>query len=73
MSDVNHTNIHFVFQKDNGKLQELSSVAISELLKDNPKACGEFNAQFQPGTTFFPKQLQNHPKKLFEIINGYNS
>lgn len=69
----NQYDEHFVFQKGDGKILELSSEAISEMLKDNMNARAKFDAQFKPGKVIFPKQLQNHPKALFEIIDMYNS
>jgi hypothetical protein len=64
---------HFVFQKGDGQLQELSKEAISELLSDNREAQAKFDAQFKPGQKFLPKQLDNHPKVLFEVIDMYNN
>jgi len=69
----NQYDEHFVFQKGDGKILELSSEAISEMLKDNVNARAKFDAQFKPGKVIFPKQLQNHPKALFDIIDMYNS
>jgi len=64
---------HFVFQKGDGPLQELSKEAISELLSDNREAQAKFDAQFKPGQTFLPKQLDKHPKALFDVIDMYNN
>jgi hypothetical protein len=64
---------HFVFQKGDGPLHELSIEAVSELLSDNREAQDKFDAQFQPGRKFLPKQMKNHPKVLFEVIDIYNS
>ncbi len=64
---------HFVFQKGDGPLQELSKEAISELLRDNREAQAKFDAQFKPGQKFLPKQLDKHPQTLFEVIDMYNN
>jgi hypothetical protein len=64
---------HFVFQKGDGPLQELSIEAVSALLSDNREAQDKFDAQFQPGRKFLPKQMMNHPKVLFDAIDIYNS
>jgi hypothetical protein len=63
---------HFVFQKEDGPLHELSIEAVSELLSDNREAQDKFDAQFQPGRKFLPKQMKNHPQVLFEVIDIYN-
>jgi hypothetical protein len=68
----NTSTQHFVFQKDNGKLLEATLETISDMLKDNKEAYGKFNNQFKPGKILFPKQLQNHPKELFDIVDIYN-
>ena len=72
MDNLNSYSTHFVFQKGDGKLWELSIEAIGDLLKDNQKAYDEFKAQFRPGIIAFPKQLQNNSKVLFEVIDIYN-
>ncbi|HZE84921.1 MAG TPA: hypothetical protein VE035_11480 [Puia sp.] len=72
MPRKDETETHFVFQKGDGKLLELSVEAISELLADNKRAQDEFNAQFKPGRVILPKQLQNHPTVLFDVIDIYN-
>lgn len=64
---------HFVFQKGNGPLQELSKEAISEMLSDNREAQAKFDAQFHPGQKFLPKQLDKHPNVLFEVVDMYNN
>jgi len=64
---------HFVFQKGDGPMQELSKGAISEMLSDNREAQAKFDAQFHPGQKFLPKQLDKHPKVLFEVIDMYNN
>ena len=63
---------HFVFQKENGEMIESNKVQISDLLKDNAVAYQKFNEEFRPDLHLFPKQLQNKPGKLFEIIDIYN-
>lgn len=69
----NKSTQHFVFQKGDDKLYELGIKEISELLKDNQAASDKFNTQFKPGKKFLPKQLQNHPKVLFDAIDLYNN
>jgi hypothetical protein len=64
---------HFVFQKGDEPLHELSIEAVSALLSDNREAQDKFDAQFQPGRKFLPKQMKNHPKVLFEVIDIYNN
>jgi hypothetical protein len=64
---------HFVFQKGDGPMQELSKEAISEMLSDNREAQAKFDAQFHPGQKFLPKQLDKHPKVLFDVIDMYNN
>lgn len=64
---------HFVFQKGDGPLQELSLTAISELLSDNREARDKFDAQFHPGQKWLPKQMQNHPKVVFDVVDMYNN
>jgi hypothetical protein len=71
-SGKNEYDTHFVFQKGNGKLLELSGVAISEWLADNRRAYDMFNSQFKRGRVVFPKQLQHHPKVLFDVVDVYN-
>lgn len=64
-------SVHFVFQKGDGPLQELSKEAISEMLSGNREAQAKFDAQFHPGQKWLPKQLQNHPQVLFEVVDMY--
>jgi hypothetical protein len=66
------TTQHFVFQKGNDAMIEANKTQISDLLKDNPTAYAKFNEEFRPDLHLFPKQLQNKPGKLFEIIDIYN-
>ena len=69
----NKSTQHFVFQKGDDKLLELGLASVSDLLKDNKAAFAKFNAQFKPGKVLFPKQMQNHPKVLFDVIDIYNA
>jgi hypothetical protein len=63
---------HFVFQKGDGPLQELGKEAISEALSDNREAQAKFDAEFKPGRVWLPKQLDKHPRALFEAVDMYN-
>jgi hypothetical protein len=67
------SNQYFVFQKGDGPLQQLSKEGISQLLSDNREAQDKFDAQFKPGQKWLPKQLDKHPKVLFEVIDMYNN
>lgn len=69
----NRTDTHFIFQKGSGQLVELSIERIADMLKDNRKAYAYFSQQFgSKDKKVFPKQLQNHPKVLFQAIDLYN-
>jgi hypothetical protein len=69
--DVSHE--FFVFQKGDGPLQQLSKEGISQLLSDNREAQDKFDARFKPGQKWLPKQLDKHPKVLFECVDIYNN
>lgn len=64
---------YFVFQKGDGPLQKLSLEGISQLLSDNRKAHDMFDAKLKPGRRWLPKQLDKHPKVLFECVDIYNN
>jgi hypothetical protein len=64
---------HFLFQKDDGPILELSGKQISELLSDNREAQAKFDATFKPGRKWFPQHLADHPKTLFAILDMYNN
>ena len=68
------TNItHFLFNKGSEKLLELSITEIAELLRDNKMAYNKFTTTFgEKDRILLPKQLQNHPKVIFEAIDIYN-
>jgi hypothetical protein len=66
------TTQHFVFQKGDGEMAEANKISISDMLKDNREAYEKFNDAFKPDRNLFPKQLQNNPGRLFEIIDIYN-
>lgn len=64
---------HFVVQKENGPLQDISIAAMAEYLKDNRAAYAKFVQKFgDKDKKFLPKDLQKHPKVLFEAVDIYN-
>jgi hypothetical protein len=67
------TSIHFLFQKGDGALLELSPTSVSDLLSDNREAQAKFDNTFKPGRKLFPQHLLDHPRILFAIIDMYNT
>ena len=52
---------------------ELSITDIAELLRDNKNAYNKFTSTFgEKDRILLPKQLQNHPRVIFEAIDIYN-
>lgn len=69
----NKNDTHFVFNKGNEQLLELSITDIALLLKNNKNAYNKFTDTFgEKDHILFPKQLQNHPKVIFDAIDIYN-
>ena len=69
----NKNDTHFVFNKGKGQLLELNITDIAKLLKDNKDAYNKFTSTFgEKDRILLPKQLQNHPKVIFEAIDIYN-
>ena len=63
----------FVFQKGSERLLESNISEIADMLKDNKRAYSIFTAQFgSKDKNILPKQLEKHPKALFEAIDAYN-
>ena len=66
-------NSHFVFNKGNEELLELNISGIAKLLKNNKNAFNKFTSTFgEKNRIILPKQLQAHPKVLFDAIDIYN-
>lgn len=72
-SNGNSNIAHFLFNKGREKLLELSITDIAELLRDNKNAYNKFTSTFgEKDRILLPKQLQNHPRVIFEAIDIYN-
>ena len=72
-SNGNVNIAHFLFNKNSEKLLELSITDIALLLKDNKNAYNKFTSTFgEKDRILLPKQLQNHPRVIFDAIDIYN-
>ena len=61
---------HFVFEKNNGELKELTKREISEWLADNSTAQNKFNSIFKKGDVFIYRQMRLD--EIVSIIDMYN-